>query len=244
MDFVADLISSCRQGLAAFAAQPGALPVALFFAGLAGSVTHCIGMCGPFVLGQVMADAERGPAGRYGEWRRLAGAALVPYHLGRLTTYTALGAVASSVTAIFTSTAVFAWLAGLLLIAAACLMVLQAFGLSMGTYSPLSAGLARLAGPLSSSHHPLARYALGVVLGFLPCGLLYGALAAAAGTASARHGAFVMAAFAAGTVPALIAVGWGGLIIRRHLQSVTRWIAAPLLIANALIMLSLAGRYF
>jgi sulfite exporter TauE/SafE len=241
MDFVADLISSCRQGLASFAGQAGGLPVALFFAGVAGSLVHCAGMCGPFVLGQVMADAERRPTAPYDEWRRLAGASLAPYHLGRLTTYTVLGAVAGTATALFTATSTFAWLSAALLVVAAMLMMLQAFGLAAAVRSPLAPVLSRLAGPLSSSHSPAARYALGVVLGFLPCGLLYGALAAAAGTASMGKGALAMAAFALGTVPALIAVGWGGLILRRRLNGVARWIAPPLLIANAVLMLALAG---
>ncbi len=242
MDFIAVLISSCRQGLGAFAGQSIGLPVSLFFAGLAGSLLHCVGMCGPFVLGQVMSDAERGAVGAYGEWRRLAGAALVPYHLGRFTTYTSLGALAGAATTLSASTPVFGWLSGALLVVAAGLMALQAFGLSTGARSPLAAGLAHLAGPLSVSHRPAARYALGVVLGFLPCGLLYGALAAAGGTASARQGALAMAAFACGTVPALVAVGWGGLFIRRRLRDVARWIATPLLLANALLMLSLASQ--
>lgn len=241
MDFVTDLIASCHQGLVYFAGQSAGLPLALFFAGLAGSLVHCVGMCGPFVFGQVISDVERGGAGTYGEWRRLAGAALAPYHLGRFTTYTALGAVAGTATALFTSTAAFVWLSAALLIVAACLMMLQAVGLAVGARSPLTVGLARLAGPLSSSHDPLQRYALGVVLGFLPCGLLYGALAAAAGTASARHGALALAAFAAGTVPALVAVGWGGAMARRHLRALARWIAAPLLLANAVLMLALAS---
>jgi sulfite exporter TauE/SafE len=241
MEFVADLISSCGRALSALAGQPGGLPVSLFFAGVAGSLVHCAGMCGPFVLSQVMSDAERRPAASYGEWRRLAGAALAPYHLGRLTTYTALGAVAGTATALFTSTATFAWLSSALLVAAAVLMALQAFGLAAAARSPLAPLLTRLAGPLSSSHSPAARYALGVVLGFLPCGLLYGALAAAAGTASVGQGALAMAAFTLGTVPALIAVGWGGLIIRRRLHDVARWIAPPLLLANAVLMLALAN---
>jgi hypothetical protein len=29
------------------------LSLALFLAGLAGSFTHCVGMCGPFVIAQV-----------------------------------------------------------------------------------------------------------------------------------------------------------------------------------------------
>ena len=39
---------------------------ALFFAGVAGSLVHCAGMCGPFVLGQVMVDAGRRPGASYG----------------------------------------------------------------------------------------------------------------------------------------------------------------------------------
>ncbi len=241
MDFVSEIISACRHGLANLGTQPGGLPVSLFLAGLAGSLVHCAGMCGPFVLGQVMADAERGIAGGYGEWRRLAGASLVPYHLGRLTTYTILGTLAGAATAWFASTGAFAWLAAALLVVAAALMLMQAFGLAAGISSPLARPLARLAGPLSMAETPGARYALGVVLGFLPCGLLYGALAAAGGTASAAEGALAMAAFALGTVPALIAIGWGGLLLRRRLRDLAHWIAAPLLLANALLMLALAS---
>ena len=58
MDFVLQAIALCRQGLAHFAEQPGGLGFSLFLAGLGGSLTHCAGMCGPFVLGQVMADAN------------------------------------------------------------------------------------------------------------------------------------------------------------------------------------------
>ena len=240
MDFVTEIVSACRHGLANFGAQPGGLAASLFLAGLAGSLVHCIGMCGPFVLGQVMADAERSVVGSYGEWRRLAGASLVPYHFGRLTTYTALGGLAGGMTAWFASTGAFAWLSAGLLVIAAVLMFLQALGLAATIGSPLAKPLARLAGPLSSARTPLARYALGVVLGFLPCGLLYGALAAAGGTGSARDGALAMAAFTLGTMPALIAVGWGGVLLRRRLHALARWIAAPLLVANAVLMLALA----
>jgi sulfite exporter TauE/SafE len=41
-----------------------------------------------------MSDAEGARGKSYGEWQRLTGAALAPYHLGRLTAYTALGAIA------------------------------------------------------------------------------------------------------------------------------------------------------
>ena len=240
MDLVLQMIALCRQGLAHFAEQPGGLGFSLFLAGLGGSLVHCAGMCGPFVLGQVMTDAER--ATGYGEWRRLAGAALAPYHLGRITTYTALGALAGAATALFAATAAFGWISALLLIAGAGFMLVQAFGHAIGTGSPLGPAVVRLAAPLSASHRLLARYGLGVVLGFLPCGLIYGALGAAAGTGSPWRGALAMAAFAAGTVPILVVVGWSGHFFRRRLKGVARWLAVPLLLANATLMVALASQ--
>jgi sulfite exporter TauE/SafE len=153
-----------------------------------------------------------------------------------------LGAVAGAATALFASTSLFGWLSGALLIVAASLMVVQALGLALKRASPLTGVLVHLAGPLVAGHGRSARYGLGFVLGFLPCGLLYGALAAAGGTGSAADGALAMAAFALGTVPALVVVGWGGLIARRRLREQARWIAPPLLIANALVMLALASQ--
>jgi uncharacterized protein len=245
MEFVADIVAFCRAGFGGALQSSASLPLSLFLAGLAGSVVHCIGMCGPFVLGQVMGNVmgdAQAIGGGYGEWRRLAGAALIPYHLGRFTSYTAIGAVAGGATALFTASPAFAWLAAGLLVLAAGLMLAQAFGMAIGTDSSLAGPLGRLAAPLARTRSAPGRYALGVVLGFLPCGLLYGAIAAAGGTASASEGALAMAAFAAGTMPALVAVGWGGAIMRRRLKDVARWVGTPLLLANAALLVALASQ--
>lgn len=242
MDIISRFFAMCGDGLMAAASMPFGLPAALLLAGLAGSLVHCVGMCGPFVLGQVMASVEQPGDRSYGEWHRLTGALLVPYHLGRFTTYTALGALAGGATAVFASLEMFGWLSAILLILAAGLLAAQALGMAVNAASPATNLLARLAGPLSASRTALARYGLGVILGFLPCGLLYAALAAAAGTGSAVSGAVAMACFALGTVPALVAVGWGGLIMRRHLRTIARWVSPPLLAGNALVMLALASQ--
>jgi sulfite exporter TauE/SafE len=244
MQGLVELSTFCRQELHALASWQLGLPLSLFIAGLAGSLAHCVGMCGPFVLSQVVSDAG-GLAGRsYGEWRRLTGAALAPYHLGRLTTYTGLGALAGATTSLFAASTGFAWLSGALLALAACLMILQALGLSLGVVSPLGAVVSRLAAPFCSGRGPGARYALGLMLGLLPCGLLYGALAAAGGTGSAAGGALAMGAFAVGTMPALVAVGWVGLVLRRQLSGVIAWLATPLLMINAVLLLVLAAQRF
>ena len=242
METISQLVAFCGSALSGSSWAAASLPASLFLAGLVGGALHCAGMCGPFVLSQVMADVERAADARYGEWRRLAGAALLPYHLGRLTSYTLLGAIGGAATALFASTEMFGWLSGGLLVTAACLMIMQALGLTPGRGATLPSLLAAPARHLSTGRHAATRYALGVVLGFLPCGLLYGALAAAAGTGSVIDGATAMAAFALGTVPSLLAVGWGGLIVRRRLRDGTRWIATPLLLANAGVMLALASQ--
>jgi len=236
-----EAIAVCRTSLAHFAELPGGLALSLFLAGLGGGVMHCAGMCGPFVIGQVMIDSDHVAAARYGEWRRLAGAALAPYHLGRLTTYTSMGLVAGAATGLFASTAAFALISSVLLIVGALFMLVQAFGIAARGFSPLGPLLARWAMPLSLSHRAGARYLLGVVLGFLPCGLIYGALGAAAGTGAAWRGGLAMAAFSLGTVPALVAVGWGGALLRRRWQGTMRWVASPFLMINAALMLALAS---
>ncbi len=240
METLTRLVAFCGDGLHALSAGSLGLPLALLIAGLAGSVLHCVGMCGPFVLGQVMADTDLRRSLPYGEWERLKGAALLPYHLGRLTTYAALGAVAGGMTALFAATTEFAWLSVALLLLAALLMTAQALGIAFGGSLPLGGRIARLAAPLSGMQGAPARFGLGMLLGLLPCGLLYGAIAAAAGSGSVAGGALAMMAFGFGTVPSLVLVAWGGLAVRRRLQHNMRWVTPPLLAGNAMLMLGIA----
>jgi sulfite exporter TauE/SafE len=229
-----------------------ALLGALFIAGFAGGLMHCAPMCGPFVLAQVSVNLERTPAARMSEWTRLRGAALVPYHLGRLTTYCLLGAVSAVLVRSLADVTSLRWIAAVLLGFAAAVFFLQALGrgarlfpnaVSAPGIAFLSQRLASLAEPLIvRGGEPGARYLLGVVLGFLPCGLLYGALAAAATAGSAIAGVLAMASFALGTVPALVAVGLAGSLLMKRAGPTIRAFAAVLMLANAATLSYLAIR--
>jgi sulfite exporter TauE/SafE len=212
--------------------------VSLFVVGLAGSLSHCAAMCGPFVLAQVPVAGAKGAA-------MLMRGALIPYHLGRVTTYTLLGAAAGGFGGIAQVSAHGRPVLGVFLLLGAVLFLVQALrslGLipiaSGGTGLSLSAGaaIARVARPLLLRRDGFAGYGLGVALGFLPCGLLYGALAAAAGTGSALRGALAMAAFTASTVPALVAIGCAGAGIAQRWRSLARTIVAPLQAINAAVL--------
>src|ERR1700761_9099076 len=73
----------------------GGLLLGLFVAVAAGSVVHCGPMCGVFVLGQMSERMARLPPERLCERQRIRNGLLLPYHLGRLTTYAGLGAAAA-----------------------------------------------------------------------------------------------------------------------------------------------------
>ena len=224
----------CRVGVEG----RGGLLGGLFLTGLVGSLSHCAGMCGPFVLSQVAGRLEAIPLERMTELRRLAGAALMPYHLGRATTYALLGGLGGAFAGILGGAAGFRWLAAGLLVAAALVLLSLAIpGLKMamgdGGESFWSARIGRLARPLFASPFGLRGWLLGVALGFIPCGLLYAALAAAAAGGNAVAGAAGMLAFAAGTVPMLVAVGAVGHAAIAHWRAPLMRLAPVLLVVNA-----------
>jgi len=219
------------------------LVASLFVAGLAGSFAHCATMCGPFVLAQTApGDGKSGaPA--------LVRGALVPYHLGRATTYTFLGALAGALGGgIATATAFRPLLAGFLLLAAALFIVQALKGLGLvriavsadGLSARVGARLARFAGPVLRRRRGLGGYVLGTALGFLPCGLLYSALAAAAGSGDAATGALAMAAFALATAPALVVIGCVGTALAQRWRAGARALIPPLQALNAAALVFLA----
>src|SRR3954452_8205311 len=90
---VLTLIDAGLQQCSLDMSRDGGLFTSLFMAGLAGGWSHCAGMCGPFVLAQGAPRLEGIPASRMTELHRLTGAAVLPYHFGRATTYAGIGAM-------------------------------------------------------------------------------------------------------------------------------------------------------
>ena len=247
-DLLASGYAVCRSS----AIDNSATLFSLFLAGLAGSASHCIGMCGPIVLTQVSARLEAVPASSMNEFSRLRGAALAPYHLGRMTTYAGLGAAAAGLSGGIIQTSGFKYLAtGLLILAGGFFLSYGMRTLGLPGFGAPSTGASSTRGSWANIPGKLARplfsyplgwrgYLLGILLGFIPCGLLYGALAAAASTADPVAGFLAMGVFAIATMPVLLVVGFSGHIIIGRLRRLTAWISPILLLVNGGFLLILA----
>lgn len=245
---LAYLASLCSPG-GLGAASGVALLGGLLLAGLTGSLMHCVPMCGPFVLGQAADRMARIPAAGMCEMHRLRGALLLPYHAGRLTTYMALGAAAGGLG----GGALPRHAVGVLLVLAACLFLAHGLRLlwpasarllpRLDTAPPGWAGRVRGAATwLARGTRPgswRGGLLLGLVLGLLPCGMLYGALAVATITGRTSGGALAMLAFGLGTVPALVAVGLAGHAAGRAWNQAMLRLAPAAMLLNGLILAAL-----
>jgi sulfite exporter TauE/SafE len=187
-----------------------------FATGLAGSLGHCAGMCGPLVGSIAVASGPLGP-------RRAVGGQLA-YHAGRVTTYAILGGV-MGLTGSFVDVA--GRLAGVqqaaALLAGALLVLLGAgvagvSGALRRIESRASARVFALVAAALEGGGPGRLYPTGLALGLLPCGLSWTVLLGAAGTGSLASGLVVALAFGAGTVPVLFLAGAAGVAFGERIR--------------------------
>lgn len=176
--------------------------LALFLVGLLGG-THCVAMCG----GIVGALSMGGPA----RW-----SLHLAYNGGRILSYGTAGAIVGAVGG-----------AGLLLdgvlpvrlmLYLLANLMLVALGLYLIGVTRALAVTERLGQRLWRHLQPLTRrflpartvtqaFPLGLLWGWLPCGLVYSALATALTAGSPQRGALLMLAFGLGTLPNLMLAG-------------------------------------
>jgi len=184
------------------------------------SSLHCAQMCGPIVLTYSVA------ANTGAERRSLLGLHLA-YNSGRTLTYMLLGAVAGLAGGTVGWVGRLAGVENAAAIAAGIAMVVTGL-LLFGVGQPglawrgfaLPSWLLRPASRLISSRSIGSKLTLGLLMGFLPCGLVYAALMRAIGASNALGGVLVMLAFGLGTSAALVAIGLGSSSATRK---VARW---------------------
>ena len=204
--------------------------------GLMGGV-HCAAMCGGIATG----FSAMGPRGG---WRY----ALEP-NLGRVGGYVLAGALAGGLGRGIVEVASSEWLAFGLRMSVGLVLVVVAVRLldRRGRFARLRApgtGLWKGLRPLQARLLPASstgkRLALGMLWGWMPCGLSTTLLAAAWLQADARNGALTMAAFGLGTLPVMLPLTWAGARLGARLHR-GGWITAAGVLVLSAGLLTIAG---
>ena len=186
--------------------------------GLLGGV-HCAAMCGGIATG--LSFGQR-PANAGAQWLQ----ALQP-NLGRVLGYALAGAIVGGFGHGLVTIAQTPWLALGMRMAVGVMMVVVA--LRLLDPSAKSNPLARPGRALWQRLQPLQRRLLpadtafkrigvGMLWGWLPCGLSATLLVTAWLQASALHGALTMVAFGLGTLPVMLPLTWSGARLGQRLQ--------------------------
>jgi sulfite exporter TauE/SafE len=210
----------------------------IFAVAFLGSVGHCIGMCGGFIL--AYSSAKIGE-----DWSKAhQGVAHFLYNIGRVTSYVILGAIFGLIGSAFVISLT-TW--GILLIFVGTIMVLMGLSL-MGKLKFLTALEANISQykiygflfrKLIHSKSLPSFYGLGVLNGFIPCGLVYifGTFALASG--SMLSGMLVMAVFGIATIPTLFTFGFiASFIQKSSFRKTALSIASILVIAYGVFSLA------
>lgn len=199
--------------------------IAVLLVGLLGG-THCVAMCGGIVSAlsssPSTSQAASSPASPAPGWQlHLA------YNVGRIGSYTlsgaamgALGSVGLLLERILPVQLTLYVLANLMLVALG--LYLTGLTQALATVERVGQKLWRRIQPLSTRFLPVrgVRQALplGILWGWLPCGMVYSVLTAALVSGSAARGAGLMLAFGLGTLPNLLLAG----LLLERLRGVTR----------------------
>ena len=206
-----------------------------FVVGLLGGV-HCAGMCGG-IVGALSFGAREG--------RNLP--ILLGYNLGRISSYVLAGALMGALGFYFSGLLPVQTAQRVLLTFAGVFLVLMGLYLA-GWWNALSR-IERLGGVLWRRIEPLGRgllpvrtirqaILLGLLWGWLPCGLVYSALVWTVSSGGAIDGAMLMLAFGLGTLPNLLLMGVAAAQLNRWVQHPTvRTLAGALVILFGLLLL-------
>jgi len=176
-----------------------------FMTGLLGSA-HCIGMCGGLVSAlSLTSDGRNSGLGFH-----------LLYNLGRIITYSFIGFLVGWLGSAMIVKNSLEDVTRALLIGSDLFIILVGLG-SAGLFTKLNIMTLEISGPIGTMSKAvkglrklppaLAALPLGLMFGFLPCGLLYAMALTAVQSGNSLTGALTMAAFGAGTIPALFLVG-------------------------------------
>lgn len=223
--------------------MPESALITAFLVGLLGGV-HCLGMCGGIVAALSLGvDKSLNERGGFRLWSLQAG-----YNLGRIASYTFMGAIVGGLGMMVADVAglqqvrvVLQYLAIAVMVALGLYLAGWWYGLSRleQAGSHIWKRIEPLGRKLIPVKTPTTALMLGLIWGWLPCGLVYSVLLWALTAGDPVNGALYMLAFGLGTLPNLLLMGGFATQLSRYSQNpLVRRTAGLLIIGLALFQLS------
>jgi uncharacterized protein len=194
--------------------------------GFLGSLGHCIGMCGGFIVSYSSSKIDPHSSKISQSLYHLL------YSSGRISSYVLLGSLFGAFGSLWEATPL---MRGVLFGFAGLLMIIMGLSLAgkLKFLNKIEYGLTekawyrKLFTKLISAQNKRSFYFLGMLNGFFPCGLVYAALVWAMATGSIFGGAMVMLIFGLATVPTLFSFGFFiGLLKQINFRNVMIQLAA------------------
>jgi len=169
--------------------------------GFIGSL-HCLGMCGPIAMAL--------PIAKHGLAKRTFG--LFLYNAGRVLTYALMGMIFGFMGKSFhlagIQRQVSVFLGVLILMGLFIPYVLSQKNKLSGVWNSIFGSLYQEMGTLLKKGSMRSLFVIGFINGFLPCGLVYLAIAGALAQSEIIDGATFMILFGLGTAPTMFSAGW------------------------------------
>jgi uncharacterized protein len=216
------------------------------------SALHCVAMCGA-IIGTLTLSLPREIRNQK---KRLL-PYILAYNLGRVVSYITMGLIMGVLVGLLGSLShpMMLGVSGHDILQGISALIMLGTGLYLANWFPRFAAVERIGVPLWRRLEPLGRrlipvrsrkqaFVFGTIWGWLPCGLVYNAVAVAATTGSGSRSALTMLAFGIGTLPTVISMGvftaW-----MAHLASLNglRRIAGLAIIAMGMINLLAIGSH-
>lgn len=203
-----------------------------FIFGLVGS-GHCMGMCGPIAISLPYRSGLQTKEETFIK--------VISYNLGRILVYMLMGAIFGIIGKGFFTIGIQRWT---LIVVAFILLFVALFSIDV-EYEVLKIGfvrkfndklkvqLSRIIQKASGSSF----FYIGILNGFLPCGLVYMALVSAISLGSVYKAVLYMMFFGLGTIPVMVALGLSGNILGSQFKKVLRKLYPVVMVLLALFLL-------
>ena len=204
--------------------------LAILAFGFFGSLGHCIGMCGGFIISYTSSKIDSNSS------KNSQALGHTFYNIGRITSYTILGALFGYFGSLWDATP---FMRMIMFGFAGLFMILM--GLSLSGYIKFSTYLEY---PIAqkpwfkkiflsqlNSNSKVSFFTLGALNGLLPCGLVYTMLISAIATKSLFLGAFILFLFGLSTIPTLFSFGFlFGLVSKNKFRHIMLRLSSLLII--------------